>query len=155
MEEIGLRGARVAGYAVAPDLAFVLEGTICDDSPKKREESPTTELGKGPVISVADRSVIADPRLVRHVLQTAQELGIPTQIKQPGKGGTDAGAIHLTRAGVPSVPVCVACRYIHSPVAMLCKRDLGQTVDLMEQSLRRLPPDLLAGQGGAVEMAHP
>lgn len=145
MEEIGLRGARVAGYAVAPDLAFVLEGTICDDSPKKREESPTTELGKGPVISVADHSVIADPRLVRHLMQTAEALRLPVQIKQPGKGGTDAGAIHLARTGVPSVPVCVACRYIHSPVAMLSKRDLGQTVDLMEQSLRRLPPDLVKG----------
>jgi len=155
MEEIGLRGARVAAYAVAPDLAFVLEGTICDDSPKKREESPTSELGKGPVISLADHSVIADPRLVGHVMQTAEALGMPVQIKQPGKGGTDAGAIHLARSGVPSVPVCVACRYIHSPVAMLSKRDLGQTVDLMEQSLRRLPPDLVKGQQSAMEMTRP
>ena len=143
MEEIGLRGARVAGFAVAADLAFVLEGTICDDSPKKRDESPTTEMGKGPVISVADRSVVADPRLVRFVTQTAEALGLPLQIKQPGMGGTDAGAIHLTRTGVPSLPVSVPCRYIHSPVAMLSQRDLGQTVDLMEQVLRRLTLDVL------------
>jgi endoglucanase len=155
MEEIGLRGARVAAFTVAPDLAFVLEGTICDDSPKQREESPTTELGKGPVVSVADGSVIADPRLVRHVLRTAQEMGISCQIKQPGKGGTDAGAIHLTRSGVPSLPVSVACRYIHSPVAMLSKRDLGQTVDLLEQSLRRVTPALLADADGASETSRP
>jgi endoglucanase len=155
MEEIGMRGARVAAFAVAPDLAFVLEGTICDDSPKKREESPTTELGKGPVVSVADRSVIADARLVRHVMRTAQEMGLPCQIKQPGKGGTDAGAIHLAHLGVPSLPVCVACRYIHSPAAMLSKRDLGQTLDLMEQSLRRLTPAVLAAADGALETSRP
>jgi endoglucanase len=155
MEEIGMRGARVAAFAVAPDLAFVLEGTICDDSPKKRDESPTTELGKGPVISVADRSVMADPRLVRHVLRTAQEMGLPCQIKQPGKGATDAGAIHLARIGVPSLPVCVACRYIHSPTAMLSKRDLGQTVDLLEQSLRRLTPEVLAEADRALERCSP
>ena len=154
MEEIGMRGARVAAFAVSPDVAFVLEGTICDDSPKKREGSATTELGKGPVISVADRSMMADPRLVRHVLRTAQELGLACQIKQPGKGGTDGGAIHLTRMGVPCLPVCVACRYIHAPVAMLSKRDLGQTVDLMEQSLRRLTPAVLAEADGALESSR-
>jgi len=155
MEEIGMRGARVAAFAMAPDVAFVLEGTVCDDSPKKRDESPTTEMGKGPVISVADRSVIADQRLVRHVVRVAAAAGIPLQIKQPGKGGTDAGAIHLARTGVPSLPVCVACRYIHSPVSMLSKRDLGQTVDLMEQALRRLSPEVLAAQDGLQEVPRP
>lgn len=139
MEEIGLRGARVAGFAVNPDAAFVLEGTICDDSPKERDESPTTQLGKGPAISLADSSVIADRRLVKLLLDTAEAEGIPCQFKQPGKGGTDAGAIHLAREGVPTVPVSVPCRYIHSPVCLLHKRDLEQTADLMAAALRRLP----------------
>ena len=139
MEEIGLRGARVAGFAVNPDAAFVLEGTICDDSPKERDESPTTELGKGPAISLADPSTIADRRLVKLLLDTAAAEGISCQFKQPGKGGTDAGAIHLAREGVPTVPVSVPCRYIHSPVSLLHKRDFAQTVDLLAAALRRLP----------------
>jgi endoglucanase len=139
MEEIGLRGARVAGFAVNPDAAFVLEGTICDDSPKERDESPTTELGKGPAISLADPSAIADRRLVKLLLETAEMEGISCQFKQPGKGGTDAGAIHLAREGVPTVPVSVPCRYIHSPVALLHKRDFAQTVDLLAAALKRLP----------------
>ena len=145
MEEIGLRGARVAGFAVAPDAAFVLEGTICDDGPKERDESPTTRLGAGPAISMADRSVIADQRLVRHLVTVAEDSGIPYQFKQPGMGGTDAGAIHVTRSGVPSVPVSVPCRYIHSPVSMLSRRDFEQTIDLMEAALRRFTPAVLAG----------
>jgi putative aminopeptidase FrvX len=137
-EEVGLRGARVAAYAIEPDCAFALEGTIADDIPKDKDVSPTTELGKGPAITVMDRSFIADRRLVRLLTSTAEALGIPYQIKQPGVGGTDSGAIHRSRKGVPSATVAVPCRYIHSPVALLSLDDLDNTVRLMRESLSRL-----------------
>jgi tetrahedral aminopeptidase len=144
MEEVGLRGAQVAAYRVMPDAAFALEGTICDDGPKDEDTSPTTAVGKGPAISPMDRSVIADRRLVRLLVETAEAEGIPYQFKQPGMGGTDAGAIHLAKTGVPSVPVSVPSRYIHSPVCMLSKEDLDNTVRLMTATLQRMTPDLLA-----------
>jgi putative aminopeptidase FrvX len=137
-EEVGLRGARVAAYAIAPDCAFALEGTIADDLPKDKESSPTTMLGKGPAITVMDRSFIADRRLVQLLVGTADELGIPYQIKQPGIGGTDAGAIFAVREGVPSVTVAVPCRYIHSPVSLLSLDDFANTVRLMREALTRL-----------------
>jgi len=137
-EEVGLRGARIAAYAIEPDCAFALEGTIADDIPKDKDVSPTTELGKGPAITVMDRSFIADRRLVRLLTDTAEEVGIAYQIKQPGIGGTDAGAIHVARGGVPSVTVAVPCRYIHSPVALLSLDDFNNTVRLMRESLSRL-----------------
>ncbi len=137
-EEVGLRGARVAAYAIEPDCAFALEGTVADDIPRDKDVSPTTELGQGPAVTVMDRSFIADRRLVRLLTSTAGELDIPYQIKQPGIGGTDAGAIHLTREGVPSVTVAVPCRYIHSPVALLSLDDFNNTVQLMRASLARL-----------------
>ena len=137
-EEMGLRGARVASYAIDPDCAFALEGTIADDTPKDKEGSPTTKLGGGPAITVMDRSFIADRRLVRLLTSAADELDIPYQFKQPGVGGTDAGAIHLAREGVPSVTVAVPCRYIHSPVSLLSLDDFDNTVRLMRESLSRL-----------------
>lgn len=143
MEEIGLRGARVAGYSVMPNAAFVLEGTICDDGPKETDTTPTTEVGKGPAISMMDRSVIADRRLVRLIVDTAQAEGIPYQFKRRVSGGTDAGAIHLARTGVPAVPVSVPSRYIHSPVSMLSKSDFENTVKLMTSVLQRLTPDVV------------
>jgi putative aminopeptidase FrvX len=143
MEEVGLRGARVAAYRVTPDAAFALEGTICDDGPREKDISPTTAVGKGPAISPMDRSVIADRRLVRLLIETAEAEGIPYQLKQPGMGGTDAGAIHLTKTGVPSVPVSVPSRYIHSPVCMLSKEDLENTVRLMAATLQRITPEVL------------
>ncbi|MBU0705189.1 MAG: M42 family metallopeptidase [Chloroflexi bacterium] len=137
-EEVGLRGAQVAAYTIEPDCAFALEGTIADDIPKDKEGSPTTELGRGPAITVMDRSFIADRRLVRLLTSTADVLDIPYQFKQPGIGGTDAGAIHQARAGVPSVTVAVPCRYIHGPVALMSLDDFDNTVLLMRGALSRL-----------------
>ena len=142
-EEVGLRGARVAAFAIDPDCAFALEGTIADEIPKEKDVSPTTRLGDGPAITVMDRSFIADRRLVQLLIRTAEEGGIPYQIKQPGLGGTDAGAIHLAREGVPSATVAVPSRYIHSPVALLSLDDFENTVRLMRESLSRLTRDTL------------
>jgi len=141
-EELGLRGARVAAFRVEPDMAFVLEGTVCDDLPKKKEESPTTKLGKGPAITIRDRSVVCDPRLIRHLVRVAEEEGIPYQFKQPGVGGTDAGAIHLVKEGVPSAVVSVPSRYIHSPVSLLSLEDFENTVRLMKAALARLTTNM-------------
>ncbi len=134
-EEVGLRGAKVAAYAVEPDFAFALEGTVADDLPKEKDVSPTTELGKGPAITIMDRSFIADKRLVKLLVETAEREGIPYQIKAPGVGGTDAGAIHLSREGVPSATVAVPCRYLHSPVSLIRLADLRHTIELMKAAL--------------------
>ncbi len=143
-EEVGLRGAFVAAYAAHPDCAFALEGTIADDLPKKKDLSPTTELGRGPAITVMDHTFIAHRGLVRLLMDTAQEAGIPYQVKQPGIGGTDSGAIHLAREGIPSITVAVPCRYIHSPVSILSLSDFDNTVRLMRESLARLKPRTLS-----------
>jgi len=134
-EEIGLRGAGVAAYAVEPDVAVALEGTVADDLPKEHDVSPTTELGKGPSISVMDRSAHADRRLVRILTETASAHDIPWQFKQPGVGGTDVGSIHLARGGVPAVAVAVPCRYIHTPAALMDPADVENTVELMSKAL--------------------
>jgi putative aminopeptidase FrvX len=142
-EEVGLRGARVAAFAIEPDCAFILEGTVCDDLPKDKDLSPTTELGKGPAISIMDRSMLVSRPLLDHVVNTAKAAGIPYQFKQPGIGGTDGGATTRSKGGVPSLPVSVPCRYIHSPVSMLSLADFRNTVRLVRESLARLTPDVI------------
>ncbi len=137
-EEVGLRGARVAAYAVDPDAAIALEGTICDDLPKEQDKTPVTEVGKGPAITFMDRSFIADQRLVKLLTSTAKAEGIPCQFKRAAAGGTDAGAIHLAREGVPSVTVAVPCRYIHAPASVLSLNDLENTVQLLAAAIKRM-----------------
>jgi endoglucanase len=138
-EEVGMRGAKVAAFHIEPDLAFALEGTICDDTPKKADVSPTTKLGKGPAITIMDRSFIADRRLIRLLTDTAEAHGLPYQFRQPGVGSTDAGPIHLSKTGVPAVAVSVPCRYIHAPVSLMSLNDFEHLVALMKAALRALP----------------
>lgn len=139
-EEVGLRGARVAAYRVAPDAAIALEGTVCDDTPKPADEDvlPVTRLGAGPAITLMDRSLVSHPGMVRLLQDAAAAEGIAIQYKQPALGGTDSGAIHLTRGGVPAVTVAVPCRYIHSPASILNLNDLANTVRLVAAALRRV-----------------
>jgi endoglucanase len=143
-EEVGLRGARVAAHAIAPDVAFAFEGTICDDLPRQKDVSPVTELGKGPAITLMDRSFVADRRLVTLITEAATRLGVPYQFKRATAGGTDAGAIHLAREGVPSVTVAVPARYIHAPVSLLSLNDLDNTVRIMGEALLALEGGLPA-----------
>jgi endoglucanase len=141
-----LRGARTAGFRVDPQAAFALEGTICDDLPRPPDEdsTPVTRLGDGPAITLMDRSMIAHPGLVSLLRQVAEAEGIAVQYKAPGLGGTDGGAIHLGRAGVPSVAIAVPCRYIHGPAAILNLNDLQATVRLMDAALRAFSAKHLA-----------
>lgn len=141
-EEIGLRGARVAGYRVEPDAALVLEATICDDSPKKKDVSPTTRLGSGPALTLVDRGMLADKRWIKLFKSSAYEHHIPFQIKQPLVGGTDGGRLHLTRAGVPTAVVSVPARYIHSPAAVLSLDDYHNALRLLRAALAKLADGL-------------
>ena len=113
-EEVGLRGARVAAYQFDPEMAIAVDSTPANDLPNwdKDEENTryNTRLDAGPAIYVMDGATIGDQRLVHLLVDTAEENGIPYQIRQPGPGGTDAGSIHKVRAGVPAVSVSVPSR---------------------------------------------
>lgn len=137
-EELGLRGARSAAYGVAPDMAFVLEATVCDDSPKGKDLSPTTRLGAGPALTLADRTLLADKRLVKLLHETAVAHDIPFQYKQPLVGSTDAGRLHLTRGGVPSAVVSIPARYIHSPAALISLDDYQNALKLLIATLPKI-----------------
>lgn len=137
-EEVGLRGAWVAGYAVDPACAFVLDCTPARDLPDSRGRENTqynSRLGLGPAIYLSDKGTISNDRLVRYLQRTAEAAGLPYQFRQPGGGGTDAGAIHLAREGVPTVSVSVPGRYLHTPAALVRAEDWRNTVRLMRLAL--------------------
>lgn len=146
-EEVGLRGARVAAYALNPDVGIAVDSTPAADLPVWDDSENTqynTRLGQGPAIYVADGATLSDPRLVRHLVNTAQALNLPYQLRQPGGGGTDAGAIHLRREGIPSVSVSVPGRYAHGPVLVARLADWQASLSLVHAALQRLPANILA-----------
>ncbi len=142
-EEIGLRGARVASYRANPAVAFILECTAADDLPRFDDEDDNGEegslcLGDGPAITLMDRTFIANRSLVDLLTQTAEAHAIPYQFKRPGIGGTDAGTIHKTRAGVASAVVSVPARYIHAPAAIIDLVDFWNCIKLMQATLENI-----------------
>jgi len=142
-EEVGLRGARTAAFTLEPDIAIAIEGTIGADMPGVAEESQPVRLGIGPAISVADRSIVVSRRMLTFIEQIADAAAIPYQYKLPTYGGTDAGAIHLTRGGVLAGVISVPCRYIHSPISTLRLNDLEHTIRLVTDVTKSLPGDIL------------
>ena len=146
-EEVGLRGAKVAAYAFDPDLAIALDSTPALDLPSWDGEENTrynTKLGAGPAIYTIDRATISDPRLIKHFQDTAEREAIPCQFRQPGGGGTDAGAIHRQRAGIPSISISVPGRYLHTAISIARISDWEHTVKLLLTALSGLPLDLLS-----------
>ena len=141
-EEVGLRGAQVAAYATKPDVALVLECTPAYDLPNKRDVSPNVRLGCGPSLYVMDAATIQDPRFVRHIMRTAASNDIPFQVRQPGGGGTNAGAIQRVRGGVITATIATPARYIHGPLSMINLDDFDNVVHLAEATLRGLRRDL-------------
>lgn len=149
-EEVGLRGARVAAYSLNPDMAIALDSTPAYDLPHWDDEDENvqynTRLDGGPAIYVMDRATIADRRLVHWLVEAAEENGIPYQFRQPGGGGTDAGVIHKTRRGIPSISVSVPARYAHTAASIARLDDWVNTMRLMHAALSRVTPNLLAGE---------
>ena len=148
-EEVGLRGARVAAYTLDPDIAIALDSTPAYDMPAWDEEENVrynTKLGAGPAIYIADRATLSDPRLIRHLVDTAEAEGIPYQFRQPGSGGTDAGSIHLQRAGIPSISVSLPGRYAHTAAGIVRLSDWRNTLALLYAGLARLTPEVLTSE---------
>jgi putative aminopeptidase FrvX len=137
-EELGIRGAKTAAWQVDPDYGLALEGTFVADVPGIRPDRTSSKLKAGPVVTIMDRTVFTHPTVLQTLTTAGRAKRIPFQFKKVPVGGTDAGAIHLTRAGVPSGTVAVPCRYIHGPASILHIDDLKNTVRLVTEFVKAI-----------------
>ncbi|HEX6032867.1 MAG TPA: M42 family metallopeptidase [Anaerolineales bacterium] len=133
-EEVGVRGATAAAYGVDPDIGIALDVTPTGDTPNALRMEMA--LGKGPCIKIQDVGMISDPRVVRWMIQAAEKNKIPYQREVLLRGGTDARAIQLTRAGVPAGCISIPVRYVHSPSEMVDYSDVQNAVRLLTAVLR-------------------
>jgi endoglucanase len=133
-EEVGIRGARTAGYALEPDLAIALDVTLTGDLP---HASPAMDvsLGKGVAIKIMDSGMIGHPGLNARLIETAEREGIPHQREVLQGGTTDAAAIQLARAGVPATALSLPSRHVHTPSQMVDQRDVEGAVRLLRAFL--------------------
>ncbi len=136
-EEVGLRGARVAGQALHPDIGIALDVTIAADTPGVPEQHQVTRLGRGVAIKLKDSASISHPGLVRVMKEIATELDIPYQMEILPRGGTDAGGLQLANDGAAVITLSIPTRYVHSVVEMAHKEDIEATIRLLAAFLER------------------
>jgi putative aminopeptidase FrvX len=137
-EEVGLRGARTAANLAKPDVAIILEGPPADDTPGFSRADCQGRLGGGVQIRLFDPTAITNPRLAQLAIETAIQEGIPYQVTVRRSGGTDAGAMHQSNEGVPTIVLGVPARYIHSHNAIIDLNDYLHLVALTAALVRRL-----------------
>lgn len=129
-EEVGLRGAKVAARRVQPDRAIIIDTTTANDMGMTDGHKQVTACGQGAALTFMDRRIITARKLLDQALDTAKERGIPVQIKRGTSGGTDAGVIQLSGAGVPCLTIVIPCRYVHSPASVCRLSDIDAARDL-------------------------
>ena len=128
-EEVGTRGAKTAAWSVDPDYGVAVDVCGTDDVPGANHQVSAL-CGKGAAVNVMDHSVICHPEVVARLEALAREQGIAVQRSVSRRGGTDAGPIHQTRAGVYTGGISIPCRYIHTPTEMADWGDVEACVGL-------------------------
>ncbi|MFF5994363.1 M42 family metallopeptidase [Lysinibacillus sp. KU-BSD001] len=137
-EEVGLRGAKTTTFKIRPDIGFAVDVGVAGDTPGITTKESTSKIGAGPQIVIYDASMVAHRGLRDFVVDIAEEHNIPYQFESLAGGGTDAGSIHLTANGVPSLAIGIATRYIHSHAGILHRDDYENTVKLLVEIIKKL-----------------
>ncbi|MER1987038.1 MAG: M42 family metallopeptidase [Solibacillus sp.] len=137
-EEVGLRGAKTATHKIQPDIGFAVDVGVAGDTPGITAKESTSKIGAGPQIVIYDASMVAHNGLRDFVVDLAEELDIPFQYEAMAGGGTDAGSMHISVNGVPSLAIGVATRYIHSHAGILHRDDYDNAVKLIVEVIKRL-----------------
>lgn len=129
-EEVGLRGAQTAAFAIQPDYAIAVDVTDTGDLPE-RKYPMAVKLGVGPAVKVMDRSVICDMDVKNAMYHAAEKHDIPVQREIMEFGGTDTGVIQRTAGGVKVGAVSIPTRYIHSANEMANVKDIEHAAALI------------------------
>lgn len=122
-EEVGLRGAKTAAYAIDPDYGVAVDVTVAADE-LGTKHAGSSKLGGGAAIKVMDSSIICHPEMVAKMEALAKGRGIEAQLDVIKSGGTDAGSIYTTKMGVLTGGISIPCRYVHTPAEMVDRGDV-------------------------------
>ena len=138
-EETGLKGATTAAYGVAPQLAIALDVTFGEQAHLSNDE--TLPLDAGPSIGFGPNF---HPQLVARLEEVAKAHEIPYHREPiPGRSGTDAWAIQVSREGVPTGLLSIPVRYMHQPIETLAVADIERTARLLTAFIASLETDFL------------
>ena len=133
-EEVGIRGAKMTAYSINPDIGLAIDITGSGDTPGC--ERFAVGLHKGVAIKVRDNSLLSHPGVNKRLVDMCRQKKIQYQMEVLEAGGTDAGAISLTREGIPASCLSIPTRYGHSAHETLSKEDVLAAIKLLTESLK-------------------
>ncbi len=136
-EEVGLRGAQTASFAVQPDVGIAIDSTIAADTPGVSENQQVTRLGGGVALKVMDSASITHRGLLDEWIRIAEKKKIKYQLEVLPRGGTDAGSLQRAAAGAKAGTISVPSRYVHTVCETIHRKDLGAAVDLLAAYLEQ------------------
>jgi len=134
-EEVGARGASVAGFGLDLDLCITLDTVPVQNTEQVVEGE--VNLGGGPVIRLLDWNagtklgMITDKKISQRLRQVAQSAEIPHQIDVLSSTYLDSSTAHLTGSGIPGGSICFPRRYSHTAVEMSNMNDVESAVKLL------------------------
>lgn len=128
-EELGLRGAKMAGYSLEPDAVLVVDVTFATDVPDVSEtKHGEVALGEGPTLKHGKEN---HPVVLERLREIADKRGIDVQDEAiMSRGATDADAFYTARGGIPTVSVGVPNRNMHTTSELVDLNDLEAARDL-------------------------
>ena len=128
-EEVGLRGARTAAQGIRPDIGIAIDVTASGD--QIRGSKMITRLGAGAAIKVHDPGLVVPAAIKNWMIDRCVEDGIPYQLEMLSGGTTDASAIQMADAGVPSGCISIPTRYLHTTSETVDINDVQACIDLL------------------------
>jgi endoglucanase len=136
-EEVGLRGAHTASYAVDPEVGIAIDVVHATDNPGSDDtKASSCKLGAGPSIV---RGPNANPVVEKLLLDSAKRSRIPVQINPDSRPlGNDANAMQITRGGVATGAVQIPNRYMHTQVELCSIKDLDNAIKLLTGFISRI-----------------
>lgn len=138
-EETTLAGASTSAFGHRPDVAIAVDLTFATDQPGVELGQITKHtIGSGPVIA---RGTSLNPRVFELLFEAGERAEIPFTVESLGRyTGTDADAIHRSRAGVPTGLVSIPSRYMHSPVELVSLGDIDAATRLIAEFAKLFVP---------------
>jgi len=141
-EEVGLRGAFTSTYGIVPDVGIAID--VGFGRQPGVAEPAAIDLGKGPALC---RGPNIHPAVFARLKEVGETLEIPFQVEisPRGRTGTDAGAIQVTREGIPTGLLSIPLRSMHTPIETLSVKDLARTGRLLAHFIASLDEGFMDG----------
>ncbi|MFM8321055.1 MAG: M20/M25/M40 family metallo-hydrolase [Chloroflexota bacterium] len=128
-EEETLGGALTSAFQLRPTLAVAIDVTFANAPGTPGHKS--YPIGKGPTLGWGPN---IHPTLHKAIKDTAERLEIGYKLEvMPRHSGTDAYALQIAAEGIPTMVIGIPLRYMHTPVEMVCLKDIRRAGRLMAE----------------------